>query len=323
MNSLSKDAVFVVIPAFKCRNQIGRVIDKVPAQVKKIIVVDDCCPEGTGKSVEQSYKNNDRVKVIFHTENQGVGGAMVTGFQAALEQGAQIVIKIDGDDQMDPGLIPDFIEPIVSGRADYTKGNRFFFLDDLKQMPGIRLFGNAVLSFFNKLVSGYWNTMDPTNGYVAIHTDALRHIPLTKLSKRYFFESDLLFRLGIMRAVVEDVPMSAKYADEVSNLRISNVVFTFPPKYLIRFLKRIFYCYFLRDFTAGSLFLVSGVVLCGFGTAHALYHWFLSMQTGVASASGTVMLSALLLLFGFQMVLFFFQQDIASVPHKRVSRNLK
>ena len=310
-------SVFVVIPAYKCKDHVLKVIEKIPSLVSKIIVVDDCCPVGTGKVVQEyiAQKNaQQRIEVVFHTENQGVGGAMVTGYRRALELEADVVVKIDGDDQMDPSLIPQFIKPILRGKADYTKGNRFFYLEGLAEMPKVRLFGNAVLSFLNKLVSGYWNIMDPTNGYTAVHADALKVIPLDKLARRFFFESDILFRLGVIRAVVQDIPMHSKYGDEVSNLKILDVALSFPSKYLSRYLKRIFYNYFLRDFTAGSLFLLSGIVLCLVSFVHGTYHWVTSHIGGYSTPIGTVMIPVLLAIIGFQMILFFLQQDIESVP---------
>ena len=138
-----------------------------------------------------------------------------------------VVVKVDGDGQMDPRLIPSFVYPILRGEADYTKGNRFFDLESVRTMPRFRLLGNAILSFMTKLSSGYWNLFDPTNGFTAIHTDVARHLPFDKISRRYFFETDILFRLNTLRAVVVDVPMEAKYGDEVSNLKISKIVLEF------------------------------------------------------------------------------------------------
>ena len=162
-----------------------------------------------------------RVIVLRNPQNLGVGGAVLTGYRAAIEAGADVIIKIDGDGQMDPGLIPTFIAPIIAGEADYTKGNRFFDLEEIRAMPRVRLIGNAALSFMTKLSSGYWNLFDPTNGYTAIHAHVARHLPFEKISSGYFFETDMLFRLNTLRAVVIDVPMDAKYGDEVSNLKIS------------------------------------------------------------------------------------------------------
>jgi dolichol-phosphate mannosyltransferase len=212
--------------------------------------------------------------------------------------------------------IPLFCRAIVEGRADYTKGNRFFELDSLQSMPKIRLFGNALLSLVNKLASGYWDVMDPTNGYTAIHTKVLRRMPLSKLANRYFFESDMLFRLGTLRATVMDIPMDAHYDGEKSNLRIGHVLIDFPGKYLNRFFKRIFYNYFLRDFNAGTIQLVLGMMLLIFGGAWGIAHWVASASLGIAATAGTVMLAAIPILLGGQLLIAALNFDIANAPRR-------
>ena len=215
--------VGVVIPCYRVTNHVLDVIEKLGSEVSAIFVIDDCCPDGSGNFIMQNC-TDVRVTVLRNAHNLGVGGAVLTGYSAAIEAGADVIVKIDGDGQMDPSLILNFIEPILAGEADYTKGNRFFDLEEIRTMPKIRLFGNAVLSFMTKLSSGYWDLFDPTNGYTAIHADVARHLPFTKISQRYFFETDMLFRLNTLRAVVVDVPMDAHYGDEVSNLKISKIL---------------------------------------------------------------------------------------------------
>jgi glycosyltransferase involved in cell wall biosynthesis len=245
----------------------------------------------------------------------------MAGYQAALKDEVHIVIKIDGDEQMDPALIPRFVQPIKDGRADYTKGNRFFNLDNVRSMPVLRLFGNAVLSFLNKLSSGYWDIFDPTNGYTAIHTEVLRELPIEKISQRYFFESDMLFRLNLLRAVVVDVPMDAKYGDEVSNLKVSKIVTEFLGKHARNFCKRIFYNYYLRDLSLASLELPLGLLLFTFGTSFGLVQWWHAATNDLATPAGTVMLSALPTLMGLQLILAFLAYDIGAVP--RTPRHFK
>jgi dolichol-phosphate mannosyltransferase len=307
--------ITVVIPCYRVRSHILSVIEKIGRVASVIYVVDDCCPENTGEYVENNC-NDIRVVVLRHTKNQGVGGAVLTGYIAAIEGGADVIVKIDGDGQMDPGLLPLFIAPILSGEADYTKGNRFFDLEKLRAMPKIRLFGNAVLSFMTKLSSGYWDLFDPTNGYTAIHSDVARHLPLDKISRRYFFETDMLFRLNTLRAVVIDVPMDAQYGDEVSNLKISKIVGEFLVKHAQNFLKRLFYNYYLRDMSLASLQLPLGVLLFFFGSWFGVYKWIHSSYQGVATPAGTVMLAALPILMGTQLILAFIGFDIANVPRK-------
>ncbi|WP_028101451.1 glycosyltransferase family 2 protein [Pseudoduganella violaceinigra] len=311
--------IAVVIPTFKARNHILGVVAAIGPEVKRIYVVDDCCPDQSGAYVEQ-HCQDPRVTVVRHAENQGVGGAVMTGYKAAIDDGMGIMVKIDSDGQMDPALIPDFVAPIVNGEADYTKGNRFFDLEKVRAMPKLRLFGNAVLSLMCKLSSGYWNLFDPTNGYTAIHANVARHLPFHKISRRYFFETDILFRLNTLRAVAIDVPMEAVYGDEVSNLKISKIIGEFLAKHIRNFSKRIFYNYYLRDMSLASIELPFGLGLLGFGMVYGIYHWAHSAQTGLPTPAGTVMLAALPALMGLQLILAFISYDIASVPRRRIHR---
>jgi len=311
--------VAVVIPCFRVRRHIDGVLASIPAMVDRIYVVDDRCPEETGRHVSERLAGDvrgDRVRVIQHAVNQGVGGAVISGYQAAIEEGMDIVVKIDGDGQMDAAMLPLFVSSISEKRADYTKGNRFFEIESLRGMPRGRLFGNAMLSLVNKLTSGYWDVMDPTNGYTAIHVKVLKRIPLEKLERRYFFESDMLFRLGTLRAAVVDIPMAARYAGEASSLHIGRVVLNFPGKYAVRFFKRLFYGYLLRDFNAGSVQLALGLLLFLSGAAFGSWHWFLSTSAGVAATSGTVMLAALPVLLGGHLLIGALNYDIANVPRR-------
>lgn len=309
--------IAAVIPCFKVRAHILPLIASIGPEVDRIYVIDDCCPEGSGKHV-QALCQDPRVKVIFHTDNKGVGGAVMSGYREAIAEKMEIVVKLDGDGQMDPSLVGRFIKPILSGMADYTKGNRFYNMEGLEQMPFIRLFGNSVLSFVNKLSSGYWTVMDPTNGYTAIHCKVLELLPLDKIEKRYFFESDLLFRLSLVRASVVDVPMTAVYGSEVSNLSIGKTALSFPMKYLGRFMKRIFYSYFLRDFNAASIQLVAGLGLFGFGSIYGAWHWVHSAQTHTATSTGVIMLAALPVILGVQFLIAALSYDVSNVPRSSV-----
>ena len=306
--------ISVVIPCYKVRDHVLAVIAKIPDRVSRIYVVDDCCPEGTGRYVQSDCQDPRVQAVIFHEGNKGVGGAMISGYRAALADGASIIVKIDGDGQMDPGLLDRFVDPILSGKADYTKGNRFFDLELVASMPRARLFGNSVLSLINKFVCGYWNIMDPSNGYTAIHAAALHRIPLQKIQERYFFESDMLFRLNVARAVVMDIPMEARYAGEPSSLSIAKVALDFPGKYVQRFVKRIFFNYFLRDFNIGTVELVLGTLLILGGAGFGFLRWYLSIERQIPATSGQVMFSALPILLGFQLWISALSFDISNVP---------
>ncbi|TDF67758.1 glycosyltransferase family 2 protein [Cupriavidus sp. L7L] len=314
----------VVIPSYKVTDHILQVIEEIIPEVTRIYVVDDCCPHGSGSYVEQNC-SDPRVVVLRNPVNMGVGGAVMTGYRAAIDDGMEVIVKLDGDGQMDPALIMDFVEPIAAGEADYTKGNRFFNLERIREMPAIRLFGNAVLSFLTKLSSGYWDLFDPTNGYTAIHRDVARYLPMGKISTRYFFETDMLFRLNTLRAVVVDIPMDARYGSEVSNLKISKIIGEFLAKHMRNFLKRIFYNYYLRDMSLASIELPVGILMTIVGLGFGAAHWFASLRTGLPTPAGTVMVSALPVLLGMQFILAFIGYDIASVPKRPLhlqARNL-
>lgn len=311
----------VVIPCFKVKRHVLRVIDAIGPEVSSIYVVDDACPEGTGKHVEAECRDG-RVRVIYHDLNQGVGGATLTGYRQALQDGADIIVKLDGDGQMDPVMITKLVRPIAAGEADYTKGNRFHSIEDLQQMPSARILGNSFLSFISKFSSGYWNIFDPTNGFTAIHGAVAAKLPFDKIDRRYFFESDMLFRLNILRGVVLDIPMTARYDDEVSNLSIAKTIPEFLKKHAINSLKRLFYNYYLRDFNIASLEILLGLFSLLFGVIFGAYMWKISITSGIPASSGTVMLAALPTLIGIQLILAFISYDVGNIPKYPLSRRL-
>ncbi|MBI2332395.1 MAG: glycosyltransferase family 2 protein, partial [Chloroflexi bacterium] len=202
----------------------------IPAFIRHIIVVDDASPDSSADLVTAAAKRNRRILLVCHEKNQGVGGAMVTGFKKALELGAEVVIKLDGDGQMDPQYITALIMPLLEGEADYVKGNRFRDFGALRQMPFVRRIGNLGLSFLTKAATGYWNIFDPTNGYFAIRAEVLAQLPLDRIDKGYYFETSMLSRLYLLDAFVQDVTIPARYRNEVSSLSINRVLFEFPFK---------------------------------------------------------------------------------------------
>ncbi len=314
--------IAVVIPCFKVANSILAVIDAIGPEVDAIFVVDDACPQFSGRLVQEKCRD-PRVSVIFHDSNQGVGGAVITGYRTAFEAGADIIVKLDGDGQMDASLIPYFIEPIQTGEADYTKGNRFYEVESVTRMPLIRMIGNAGLSFLTKLSSGYWGLFDPTNGYTAICAKVIPYLPLDKIARGYFFESDILFRLNTLRAVVIDLPADAIYGDEISNLKIAREMPRFAFKNLANFGKRIGYNYFLRDFSFASLELILGTGLTAFGVIFGLTKWWRGLQMESFASAGTVMLAGLTVMIGIQMLLGFLQHDISNQPTFALQRKIK
>ena len=305
--------VAVVVPCYREADNILDVLAGIGADVRHIFVVDDACPEGTSALVRESCTDK-RVRVVTHDRNRGVGGATMTGYERAIEAGADIIVKLDGDGQMDPALIPQLIEPIVKGEADYVKGNRFHDLQGLGQMPVLRIAGNLLLSFASKVSSGYWNVFDPTNGFTAIHANVAARLPFEKIANGFFFESDVLFRLNILRATVAEMPMTARYGNEKSTLDIRKAVLNFAARHFVNTAKRIFYSYFLRDFNVASIELVLGIFLFLFGIIFGALEWRESVVTGVPATAGTVVLAALPIILGMQMLIAFLDFDTRNVP---------
>ena len=313
--------IAVVIPSYNVTRHIAGVIASIGPEVDAIYCVDDACPSGSGDFVEREVRD-PRVRVLRNPVNLGVGGAVLAGYRQAVADGASVIVKIDGDGQMDPALLPNFVAPILLGEADYTKGNRFWDLSEITRMPLLRRFGNLGLSFMAKASAGYWDVFDPTNGYTAIHADVAARLPYDSISQRYFFETDMLFRLNTLRAVVVDVPMDAKYGDEVSGLKVSRIFFEFAFKHLRNFGKRIAYNYFLRDLSIASLELVAALALLGFGTVFGGYSWLQSSATDIPASTGTVMISVLSMLVGIQFLLAFLGYDIANMPRRPLHTRL-
>ena len=308
--------VAVVIPTYKAKRSILDVLQRMPPKVARIFVVDDKCPDGTGQFVVDQVQD-PRVSVIFRPENGGVGAATKTGYEAALAYGADVVVKLDSDGQMAPEILFEIAEPVIAGEADYAKGNRFWYIDDIRAMPPTRIFGNAGVSLLSKLASGYWQIFDPANGYTAISREALSTLPLHKIADRYFFESDMLFRLALDHRPVADVPMAAVYGDEVSGLKLLSTFFTFSGGYLRNFAKRVFIEYVLREVNVASVAMLVAMFALPIGLVHGLWGLFRGWATGVPSSTGAVMLTTLLLVIGYVSLMNFLAYDYEKPRHYR------
>ncbi|GAP19924.1 glycosyltransferase family 2 protein [Leptolinea tardivitalis] len=313
----NEEKICVVIPAYRVANHIEAVIQGLPEWIWKIIVVDDKSPDDLAQRVEGLH--NDRVELLRHEVNQGVGGAVVTGFNRALDLGATLLVKMDGDGQMDPAFLPALLEPILVGRADFVKGNRFGRLESIARMPFHRRMGNLFWSFMAKVGSGYWNVFDPNNGYLAVDADVYQRLDKKYLHPRYFFETSLLVELNLVRAVAEEVPMPAIYAGEPSSLSVFQVIVTFPWLLLSRFFRRIWLQYFVLNFSVGSIFLTLGSIMSLFGIIWGAVWWARSLVTGISATAGTVMVASLPLILGFQMLIQALTLDVQSVPRTTLS----
>ena len=319
MNNDKEMSLAVVIPCYKVKKHILGVINEIDQEISTIYIIDDCCPENTGDYVEQNCSDN-RVKVLRNEKNLGVGGAVMHGYREALGDNIDIIVKVDGDGQMNPKLIHQLIKPIKVGDADYMKGNRFYSLYNMRSMPRIRLLGNAILGLLTKISSGYWSIFDPTNGFTAIHRTALSHLNLKNISNGYFFETDMLINLGGVGARVMDMPMVALYADEESNLSIRSIFTEFFTKHCKYTLRRLIFNYIFRDFSVGSLNMIFGSIMFIFGITWGGIHWLDSISTGNTATTGTIMIAVLPIILGFQLLLSFLTFDITNEPKVAIQR---
>ena len=307
--------IVVVMPAYRSASKIGSVLAAVPSRVHRIVVVDDASPDDLTRAV--AAVADARIVVLRHPVNRGVGAATRAGFAAAIELGADIVVKVDSDGQMDPARIADLVGPILAGDADFTKGNRFYDLRFVRAMPLARRLGNLGLSFLVKAASGYWSVFDPCNGFLALRVSHLRKLRVEMLADRYFFEISLLCEAYAVGAVLHDVAMTPIYNDEVSSLSPAKSLVEFLPRLVARLARRIGYTYFLRDFTLVSVFLCAGLPLFLFGVFWSAGHWYRSYATHVVASSGTVIIGALTIILGFQLLLQALVLDVQSEPRRR------
>jgi dolichol-phosphate mannosyltransferase len=308
--------VAVVIPSYRVARELPRVVQEMPDSIDRIIVVDDASPDDLSGAL--SLVIDSRLQIIVHETNQGVGGATVTGMLAALQDAADIIVKCDGDGQMDPRDIPALVRPIAAGWADHVKGSRYHHSKELGAMPLLRLVGNIGLTFLTKLSSGYWNVLDPVNGFFATRSDVLRNIQLAELSRRYFFETDLLIRLNIIEARVADMPQPARYGTEQSSLSVTRALWDFPWRLVVGLLRRVFWRYLVYDVSPVAIFGITGLLLASFGFGFGSWQWFTHGTRNVPTPLGTIVLAALPLTLGFQLLLQALILDIANTPRATV-----
>ncbi len=305
-------SVAVVVPAYGVERQIGPLLARMPAYVDRVFVVDDASPDATAAAV--AAVKDPRITLLRHPQNQGVGGAMATGYRAALEAEADLIVKCDGDGQMDPGDIELLLRPLVESSAEYAKGCRFHHVGELESMPRVRFAGNIALTFLTKLASGYWHVLDPQNGFVAVGADTLRRIRIDRLAKGYFFENDMLIRLNAIEARVADVPLPSRYADEPSSLKPGRIALQFPARLLAGFFRRVFWRYVFYDVSPVALFLLFGSLLFAFGAIFGAYHWIWGAIHKQPTQTGTVIVAAVPFILGFQLLLQAVVLDIQNSP---------
>ena len=308
--------IAIVIPYYNASNQIVNVIGKIPVFVDSVIIVDDKSKEELPKAEILDVINpTTKCHFLENEVNLGVGGATKKGFEHAVENRFEIIIKVDADDQMDLGYLPQLIRPLIDGHSPVAKGNRFRNIRTLKKMPAMRKFGNLVLSFLTKMAAGYWHNFDPTNGFIALKREVLESLDFSKLSNRYYFETSLLAELYFQKAPIKDIDMPAIYGDEKSNMSLWKMVFVFFGNLPRTFFKRIVKEYFLYDFNIGSIYIFFGVPLFLFGIIFGTIKWIHYASNEILAPTGTIMIITLSIILGFQLVLQAIQYDIFNSPN--------
>jgi glycosyltransferase involved in cell wall biosynthesis len=307
--------VCCIIPTYKARATICDVVRKALRYTDVVVVVDDACPEGSADAVVAAFRGHPSVHVIRRAKNGGVGAATKTGIEKALELEADVIVKVDADGQMDVTYIPSIVELFANDQnLAFVKGNRFFDPRVLSKMPALRLFGNSWLSLFVKFASGYWNILDPTNGYIAFSGQLLPAVNWRNFADCYFFEISILCELGLKRANIAEIEMTTIYGEESSSLSIPRTLLSFPPKLFRFFVRRLLLQYFIFDINLGSLYILLGFLLCGFSAGFAGFEWVQSALTNVPRSTGTVMLAVLPFLMGFQLLLNALLYDVQFAP---------
>ena len=305
--------VCVVIPAYNEEKLIGRVLDSMPPLVDRMIAVDDASTDDTAKILcAAKSRLGDRLHVLRHERNRGVGAAIVSGYQAALAEmdGKGLVVVMAGDAQMDPVELPRLLTPLIKDQADYTKGNRLFTGEAWKIIPRHRYLGNAALSFATKIASGYWHVADSQSGYTAITAEALAVLQLHRLYPRYGFPNHLLVELNNYDFRVRDVPMHPVYnIGEVSGIRLPKVVPTISWLLFKCYFWRMKEKYIIRDFHPLVFFLALGLLLTGGGFVFGLYLLYVRLFHGSLSPNG-VIFDAFCLIMGMQMLFFAMWMDM-------------
>jgi glycosyltransferase involved in cell wall biosynthesis len=310
-------SVCVVVPAYNEERLVGKVVATMPELVDHIVVVDDHSADATSDAARAV--GDPRAEVIRLPENQGVGGAILTGHRRALELGADVSVVMAGDAQMDPGYLPDLLDPIAEDGYGFAKANRFTSATSYRGMPVVRVFGNIVLSFCTKMASGYWHLFDPQNGYTAVRTDVLALLDLESISRRYEFENDLLISLSIADVPAVDVAIPAVYAEEVSGIRLRKVIPAIGALLVRGFFRRVMLKYVLRSFSPIALLLFTGLALLAWSVLFGL--WVLYHSIGEPTAStGTVLLSVAPFLVAVQLLLHALVLDIQESPDRPTLR---
>jgi glycosyltransferase involved in cell wall biosynthesis len=311
--------IAVVVPAFNEALLIQAVLDGVPEYIDHVIVIDDASTDATSAKVEEWVERNksDRVTLIRHPENKGVGEGLKTGYKAGMAAGADILVVVAGDDQMDQTQIPKLLDPIVQGKADYTKGNRLYARGSFEGMSAWRVLGNSLLTLLTKISSGNWHISDPQNGYTAITKDALERINVDAIWGWYGYCNDMLARCNAYNIRVKDVAIPARYGQEKSKIKYGRFMRRVSGLLVRNFFWRMMVKYVARDFHPLVFFYALSIPLILFGIWGAIFFTYEKIVNGTRLFES---LSVSILVFGLGMQFLFFAMYFDMNEAKRVNQ---
>jgi dolichol-phosphate mannosyltransferase len=312
-----KKKIALVIPAYNIGKNIVKFLDLIPNYIDQIYLVDDFCPLKTGNYAQKNIKNKKKLHVIFNKKNLGVGGAMKCGYLKCLSSNVDIIVKIDGDNQMSPSEINMLVHPIIHEDYEYVKGNRFLNNNSIDNYPKSRFYGNIFLSLITKLSSGYWDIYDPINGYTAIKKECLKKLNLFKIDDGYFFETDMLFNLYNLKSKIKDVPVTIKYhINQKQNLSVIKESFNFFFKNLSRVYQRIKINYFKNNFSLGSFFATFFLLSFFMTIFYGGYNYIYYQVSQSFAPTGVILISSISCLIMFLSLMIFLIIDSFNNPNK-------
>lgn len=312
-----KKTIGISIPAYNEEKHIEKTINGVPDYIDYIVVTNDASKDKTAECVRRVMATQRRVQLIDLEQNiGGPGGPILHAHNQNIQNGADILVVINGDNQMDLNYLPNLLDAVIDENYDYAKGNRFFHIDELKKMPKLRLIGNILVSFLTKFSTGYWSIADPLNGYTAIKVDVFKKLDQKAIGKVYDFEVSLMGELAMEKASIKDVFIPAIYADEQSKVKFFRDTFRELKTLSKSFLKRIFVMYFLFNFHPIALFYLFGAISTIWGVFFGILVTIISWGSR-STTSATVMVSVVPFILGIQFLLQAIVLDVRSEPQKK------
>jgi len=276
-----KKTIGVVVPAYNEEKLIGETLRAIPSFVDTVIVVDDKSNDATARIVRDIVETDKGLALIEHKENQGVGGAIITGYKKAVELGIDVTAVMAGDNQMDPRDLKNIVEPVARGAVDYTKGNRLFQGDAWNMIPHYRYLGNSLLSLLTKAASGYWHIADSQTGYTAVSLRALKKLNLGSIYKRYGMPNDMLIKLNQYDFKVRDIHVRPVYnIGEKSGIKLIKVIPRISWLLFKGFWKRLLFKYVIKDFHPLIFFYILSCILLGLSILLAVRLFYVWAVTG-------------------------------------------